>query len=104
MLFFEKPWPLAQRSRMMDYKDLRGAKALSARLMPELEENTRMSAVTRWVGGVQVMAIYSRDGSSCCRVERSRGTEICVQAARARREFTDATPGHMTVPIKLSRG
>jgi hypothetical protein len=65
--FLEIAWPLAQRSRMMDYKDLRGAKALSARLMPELQQKARMAAVTCGVGGVQATATYTRGVASRCR-------------------------------------
>lgn len=85
----------------MDYKDLGEAKALSARLMPELQEKTRVSAVTCSVGGVQATATYARGVLS--RVQRSGGIKICVQAARAPRNFRRQS-GHMIVPIKLLRG
>jgi hypothetical protein len=85
LLFFEIAWPLAQRSRMMDYKGLRGAKALSARLMPELQQKARMAAVTCGDGVVQATATDMRGGSSRCRAFNPQ-TELrfaCRQRAAA---------------------
>jgi hypothetical protein len=89
--YCEIAWPLAQRSRMMDYKDLRGAKALSGCLMPELQEESRVSSVTSEVCGVQVTPTHVRGVLS--RVQRSGGIEICVHTARRRPELTGANAG-----------
>jgi hypothetical protein len=83
--------PLARRSLMMDYKDLGGPKALSARLMPELQEKTRKPCK---VGGVRATATYMRGVSTTLpRVQQSGGINICAQVACRHPEITGRNAG-----------